>query len=244
MNTMVNRVSLFLPCLADMFVPRIGFDTIKILKRAGIKVDYPKGQTCCGQPAFNQGFHGAAREMARHFIRTFDWSSAVVCPSGSCVLMVREHYPELFEDEPVWRKRAENLGARTFELTDFLVNEIEVIDLDSNFSGRVTVHDSCHPLRGLGLTKEPRILLNQVEGLELVEMMNPDRCCGFGGAFMARFGKLSSVLAHKKIEFALASGADTMVITEPGCLINLNSALEPLETNLKAVHITEVLAGK
>ena len=148
--TLSEKVSLFLPCLADMFYPRIGRDTISVLTKAGFSVDYPTDQTCCGQPAYTQGLLDPARKMARHFIRIFESSPAVVCPSGSCVLTVRQHYPELFKDEPDWLERAEAIGARTFELTDFLVNQAGRTELEARFPGRVTLHDSCHPLRGLG----------------------------------------------------------------------------------------------
>jgi len=243
MTELPSQVHLFLPCLADLFYPVIGRASIKTLKRAGLKVVYPRTQTCCGQWAFNLGRHEAACAMARHFIRVFESAPAVVCPSGSCVLTVRRHYPELFRQEPFWKARAQALAARTFELTDFLVNVIGLTDLGAVLPGRAALHDSCHPLRGLGIKEEPRSLLRAVGGLELVEMADPETCCGFGGAFMARYAPLSRAMALEKIDQALATGADYLVLTEPGCLLNLDSVLKARPVNLKAVHLVQILAG-
>ena len=239
-----EQVSLFLPCLADLFYPAVGRATIRVLKKAGLSVSYPKDQTCCGQWAFNLGHRDAARAMARHFIRVFESAPAVVCPSGSCVLTVRDHYPELFIGEPEWKARAEAVGARTFELSDFLVNVVGAVALGTVFRARATVHDSCHPLRGLGLKDEPRTLLGLVEGLELVEMAEPEVCCGFGGAFMGLYAPLSKSMAEAKIDQALETGAEVIVISEPGCLLNVASALEARGVGLKAVHLAQVLAGE
>ncbi len=203
---------------------------------------YPEDQTCCGQWAVNTGQTEAARAMARHFIRVFESAAAVVSPSGSCVLTVRNHYPELFGREKAWQRRAEALGERTFELTDYLVNHLGVTDLGAALEARVTFHDSCHPLRGLGLKHEPRMLLEKVRGLELVEMKEPETCCGFGGAFMARYAPLSKAIADEKIDQALETGADLLILTEPGCLLNVSSALKARETKLKAMHLVEVLS--
>jgi len=244
MTDQPRQIHLFLPCLADLFYPVIGRASIKVLQRAGLKVVYPREQTCCGQWAFNMGRHGAARAMARHWVRVFESAPAVACPSGSCVLTVRRHYPELFKNESDWKARAQALAARTFELTDFLVNVIGVTDLGAVFPGRAVLHDSCHPLRGLGIKEEPRSLLRAVRGLELVEMAEPETCCGFGGAFMARYAPLSRAMAMEKIDQALETGADHLVLTEPGCLLNLDSALKDRPVSLKAVHLVQVLAGR
>ena len=243
MNIALNKVTLFLPCLADLYYPDIGRATIKVLGRAGLSVDYPQAQTCCGQWAFNMGRHEAARRMAEHFIRVFESAPVVVAPSGSCVLTVRKHYPELFKDDPVWKARAEVVGAKTHELTDFLVNIIGRTDLGGVCPSRATLHDSCHPLRGLNLKSEPRLLLEQVQGLELIEMEDPETCCGFGGAFMAKFAPLSKAMVDEKIDQAENTGAEILVMTEPGCLLNVDSALKARNSKIKAVHIAEVLAG-
>lgn len=241
---MNKAVNLFLPCLADLFYPSIGRASIRVLNKAGLKVSYPENQTCCGQWAYNLGHHDAARKMAKHFISVFEAASVVVCPSGSCVMTVTHHYPELFKDDNSWKDRALAVAARTWELTDYLVNKLEKTDLGSQYKGKATLHDSCHPLRGLGIKDEPRLLLNNVHELELVEMDDPEVCCGFGGAFMAEYAPLSNSMAGEKVDQALATGADYLVMTEPGCLLNVDSALKDRNVSMKAVHIVEILAGE
>ena len=238
-----KRVSLFLPCLADLFDPALGRASIKVLRKAGLDVEYPDEQTCCGQWAYNLGDPGAAENLARHFIRVFEPAAAIVSISASCVLMVKKHYPELFADRPDWKARAEAVGAKTFEIMDFLVNRMEIEDLGASCQAKATLHDSCHPLRGLGLKDEPRRLLAHVKGLELTEMADPEVCCGFGGAFMAKNPPLSQAMAEAKVNQALATGADLMVMTEPGCLLNVDSVLKNGNSRMKALHIVQVLAG-
>jgi L-lactate dehydrogenase complex protein LldE len=240
----MTKVSLFLPCLADLYYPDIGRATIRVLRQAGLSVDYPEDQTCCGQWAFNMGQPEAARRLAEHFIRVFEAAPAVVAPSGSCVLTVRNHYPELFRDDQDWLSRAQAVGAKTYEFTDFLVNIIHRTELGAVCQARATLHDSCHPLRGLNLKNEPRLLLAQVSGLDLIEMEDPEACCGFGGAFMAKFAPLSKAMVDQKIDQAEKTGADLLVMTEPGCLLNVDSALKARNSKLKAVHIAQILAGK
>jgi L-lactate dehydrogenase complex protein LldE len=238
-----QRVQLFMPCLADMFYPVIGRAAIRVLRSAGIRVRVPKDQTCCGQWAVNLGRPSEAKPLARHFLRVFG-TGIVVSPSASCVLTVRKHYPEIFQNEPAWRDRALAVAGRTYEITDFLVNRLGAIDLGAWFPHRVTLHDSCHPLRGLGLKDEPRRLLARVEGLELAEMAEPEVCCGFGGAFMAKHPELSRTLAQEKVDQAMGTGADTLVFTEPGCLMNVASVIQAQNLPLKAVHLVQVLAGR
>ncbi|MFH1136901.1 MAG: (Fe-S)-binding protein [Pseudomonadota bacterium] len=242
MNSKPKKVSLFLPCLADLYYPALGRAAIRVLKKVGLEVDYPEDQTCCGQWAFNVGQPQAAESLAHHYIRVFEPAAAVVSISASCVLTVRNHYPELFAEQPGWKARAEAVGAKTYELMDFLVNVLETDDLGAVFAGKATVHDSCHPLRGLGLKDEPRRLLARVQGLELVEMAEPEVCCGFGGAFMAKNPPLSLAMAEAKVKQALETGADLMVMTEPGCLLNVDSVLKARKSRMKARHIVEVLA--
>ncbi|MEW6266430.1 MAG: (Fe-S)-binding protein [Thermodesulfobacteriota bacterium] len=244
MGEKAKQVSLFLPCLADLYYPALGRAAIKVLKQAGVRVAYPPDQTCCGQWAVNMGRLEPARSLARHFLRVFAEAEAVVSPSGSCVLTVRQHYPELFQGEPAWRNLAEEVAGRTYELTDFLVNVLGVIDLGASYNARATFHDSCHPLRGLGLKKEPRLLLSQVRGLELSEMKDSEVCCGFGGAFMTKYPSLSRALVEEKIDQARLSGAEIIIISEPGCLLNVDSALKARGSGLKAVPLLQVLAGR
>ena len=235
-----DHVSLFMPCLADIYYPAIGRATVKVLRRAGRRVSCPREQTCCGQWAYNLGRRQAAAKMALHFMRVFEGAGDIVCPSGSCVLMVR-HYPELFED-PALQARARETAGRTYELTDYLVNRLGVTDLGARWDVKATIHDSCHPLRGLGLKEEPRALLSGVSGLRLVEMSDPETCCGFGGAFMGKYPALSGALAADKVDQALETGADILVLTEPGCLLNVDATLKTGNTGLRALHLAQVLA--
>ena len=237
-----DRVSLFLPCLADVFHPEIGVASLTVLRRAGVEADYPENQTCCGQWAVNTGNSKSAVGMAKHFLSVFRSADAVVCPSGSCVLTVRDHYPELLASEPAWKRRADEMAGRVFEITDFLVNRLGVTDLEAECPGRATLHDSCHPLRGLGIKDEPRRLLAAVAGLELVEMAEPETCCGFGGAFMAKHPQISTALAQAKVDQAQETGADFLVMTEPGCLINVDSVIKARGSRIKALHLVQVLA--
>ena len=180
------HVSLMITCLGDALFPDVGVATVRLLRRLGVTVDFPAAQTCCGQPHFNSGYHGDARDLARHTIAAFDNGRPVVTPSGSCAAMVKLEYPELFHDDPGWHARAGDLARRTHELSDFLVNVLKVEDVGARFPGKATYHMACH-LRGLGLMTEPERLLRRVKGLELVPLERADECCGFGGSFAVRF---------------------------------------------------------
>ncbi|UCG24633.1 MAG: (Fe-S)-binding protein [Chloroflexota bacterium] len=217
-----DRVALCVTCLVDQLYPEIGVATVKILRRAGCQVDFPAEQTCCGQPFFNSGFRRQAAGLARRTIEIFEPYKAVVLPSGSCTSMIRLEYIHLLEDEPAWRDRAERLAAKTFELSDFLVNQLgwTPADVLANRPPSVTYHDSCHMCRSLGLSQEPRQLLNGV-GYSLHEMEEADRCCGFGGLFSARMPEVSTAMAAEKLRQAAETEATTLVTADPGCLMQM-----------------------
>ena len=242
MENLPDTVHFFMPCLADMFYPAIGRATVKVLESTGFKVRIPKNQTCCGQWAVNIGRPDTARPLARHFLAVFGAAEAIVSPSASCVLTVR-NYPDLF-DEPDLKELAERVASRTYELSEFLVRIAGIDALPAEYRIRATLHDSCHPLRGLGLKDEPRRLLSMVKGLELVEMTDPEICCGFGGAFMAKQPELSAAMASQKVDQALDTGANLLIMTEPGCLLNVDTVIQERGVNLKAVHLAHVLAGE
>ena len=242
MEHLPDTIHLFMPCLADMFYPAIGRATAKVLGDAGFRVRIPKNQTCCGQWAVNIGRPDTARPLARHFLAVFGSAEAIVSPSASCVLTVR-NYPNLFND-PDLKRLAERVASRTYELSEFLARQAGIDALPVEYRTRATLHDSCHPLRGLGLKDEPRRLLSMVKGLELVEMTDPEICCGFGGAFMAKHPELSSAMASQKVDQALATGAQLLIMTEPGCLLNVDTVIQERGVNLKAVHLAQVLAGE
>jgi L-lactate dehydrogenase complex protein LldE len=237
-----RKVSLFVPCLVEHFLPRVGEAAVRILTRAGMEVQYPDRQTCCGQMQFKTGYHREARKMARHFLRVFEDAEAVVAPSGSCVGMVRHHYPELFRDEALLLKQAEALSRRTFELTEFLVDVLGIVDLGAEWSGKAVYHDSCQISRVLGVREQPRMLLSRVHGLEMVEMEHQETCCGFGGVFSLEFPAVSEKLTGDKAAAVVKSGAEVMISAEPSCLLNVGLYLEKMGEHVKALHIAEVLA--
>ena len=238
-----KKVTLFIQCLVDVMYPEVGEAMLKIFRKLDIAVDCPVDQTCCGQPAFNSGYHRPARVAARKFIRLFEDAQSIVCPSGSCVHMVRQHYPELFRDDPDWLQRAESIRDKTFELTQYLVDVLGVEDLDARFEGKVTYHDSCHPLRGLGIKDQPRRLISKVSGAEFIEMENSDKCCGFGGAFAVKYPEISTAMVEDKVKNIIATGADAVVGVDMSCLMNIQGLLSRKKSDVKIMHIAELLAG-
>ncbi len=239
----MKKVSLFIPCTVDLFLPHIGEATVTLLRRLGVDPIYHEEQTCCGQPAMNSGYQREARKAARHFIRVFGEDEIIVSPSGSCVCMAKVHYPELFEKEPEWRRRAEELAPRLFELTQYLVDVLKVDDVGASFSGKVAYHESCHILRGLGVSVQPKKLLSAVKGTQLVPLTAAESCCGFGGEFANDFPDISESMVRDKVENYLASGADLLLLCEPGCLLNIGGFLSRNHPGKKAMHVASFLAG-
>jgi L-lactate dehydrogenase complex protein LldE len=235
-----RKVSLMVTCLGDALFPEVGVATVRLLHRLGVTVDFPARQTCCGQPFFNSGYQAEARELARHTIRAFDNGHTVVTPSGSCAAMVKLEYAELFHDDRVWHSRAEDLARRTHELSDFLVNVLDVEDVGARFEGKVTYHMACH-LRGLGLLTEPERLLRRVRGLEYIPLERKDECCGFGGSFAVRYPGISAAMVQDKASLIEQTGADAVVATDAGCLMNIAGYLRRRGSRVRALHLTEVL---
>lgn len=242
--THFSKVTLFVQCLVDGIYPHVGDALVEIFRRLELAVDVPTGQTCCGQPAYNSGYQRAARKAARHFIETFEAAEVIVCPSGSCVDMVRRHYPELFADEPAWRTRVEKVAGKTFELTQFLVDVLGVTDLGARFDGSVTYHDSCHLNRYLDVAAQPRALIKAVRGASLVEMEDSDRCCGFGGTFAVKYPEISAGMLKEKVTNILATGADVVVGCDLSCLMHIQGMLSRQELPMRAMHIAELLVGR
>jgi L-lactate dehydrogenase complex protein LldE len=229
-------------CLGDVFFPDVGVATVRLLRRLGVEVEFPPKQTCCGQPQFNSGYPDEARTLARHTIAAFAHCPVVVTPSGSCAAMVKLEYPELLHHDLVWHDRAEDLARRTHELSDFLVNVLGVEDVGARFPGRGAYHMACH-LRGLGVTTEPERLLRKVSGLELVPLERSDECCGFGGSFSVRYAGISGAMVTDKATFAEQSGADYLIATDAGCLMNIGGCLRRRGGKVRTVHLAEVLAA-
>jgi len=237
------RVALFVTCLVDLFRPSVGFAAVRLLERAGCKVEVPAAQTCCGQPAFNTGDRATAERLARSLIEAFEGYPYVVAPSGSCAGMLRVHFPELFEAESEWRRRAEDLALRCHELVSFLVDVLGVREVEAKLEAKATYHDSCSGLRELKVKRQPRQLLAGVEGLELVEMAEAETCCGFGGTFCVKYPEISTRMVSNKIENAEATGADLLLAGDLGCLMNMAGRLKRQGSRVQARHVAEVLAG-
>ena len=231
-------------CLVDQFFPEVGEATTSLLRRLDVDVTFPEEQTCCGQIAFNGGYRKEAADVARHFMDVFEREPHVVVPSGSCASMIKVYYRDLFRDDADDLERAQALAEKTYELTDFIVNVLEVTDVGSPSQGLVTYHDSCHLLRELGISVEPRQLIQGVPGVELQEMPSSDVCCGFGGLFAVKFPHLSTAILDEKLEAIRASGADTVVANDCGCLMHMRGAIERRGMAVRAVHIAQLLAGE
>jgi len=236
------KVSLFITCLVDILFPQVGVSMVKVLKRLGVEVDFPEEQTCCGQPAFNSGFRQDAKVLAKRFISIFSQDGFIVSPSGSCTSMVRVFYKELFHDDQKLLEMVDLLSSRTYEFSEFLVNVLKVDDVGATYNGRVTYHDSCHALRELRVQNEPRKLIKSVKGVDFVEMKFPDTCCGFGGTFSVKFPDVSVSILDEKIESIIESGADTVVSTDMGCLMQIGGAINRRKLPVKTIHIAELLA--
>ena len=211
-----------------------------IFERLGHEVDYPSQQTCCGQPAFNSGYHNETRSVARHFVETFAASDAIVVPSGSCATMIRKFYPELFEEDED-SQMVQAVAQRTFEFAEFLVDELKVVDLQAEFSGLATYHDGCHGLRELGIKSAPRKLLEHVAGLQLVEMKEAESCCGFGGTFSVKFPQVSTSMAEVKLESATATEANYLISGDPSCLMQIRGFFQRQNSPIQCLHLAEVL---
>ena len=181
------------------------------------------------------------RAISIPFIDIFETADAIVCPSGSCVTMVRHHFPQLFSDDDPWLRRSRSVAAKTYELTEYLVEILGVDDLGAYFEGVVTYHDSCHLMRGIGVSHQPRTLISNVKGIDFVEMHDADRCCGFGGAFSFKYPDISTAMLEEKVRNIEASGAGVVVGCDMGCLMNIQGMLSRKNININTMHIAELL---
>ena len=240
---MSPRVGLFVTCLVDLVRPQVGFAAVKLLEQAGCTVEVPPTQTCCGQPAWNGGADADARAIAAQVIAAFEGFDYVVVPSGSCAGMIKRHYPEVFADDVAMLARARALAAKTHELMSFLVKVRGVKSVPAAFAQRVCYHDSCSSLREMGVKDEPRTLLATVDGLTLNELTDGQVCCGFGGLFSVKYADISERMADDKIADAAATGAQTLIGGDLGCLLHLAGRMERKGVGLKVRHAAEVLAN-
>jgi L-lactate dehydrogenase complex protein LldE len=236
-----ETVALFIPCYIDQFYPQIGQSTARILTRLGVPVVFPEEQTCCGQPAFNSGYWEEARRVVRHFCRTFEAHQFIVCPSGSCAAMCRVFFGHVDPDQ-----RIVDVGARVFELTEFLVEVMGVTDTGAYFPHKVTMHSGCHGRRELGLLEQPLRLLRNVEAAEYVELPNIEECCGFGGTFSVKMPGTSLAMGRTKVENIGKTGADVVCSVDISCLMHVAGIMQrdPAMKHVRAMHIAEVLAAE
>jgi len=237
------RAAIMVTCLVDLFYPQVGEAMVRLLGRHGVEVRVPAGQTCCGLPLFNSGYHHEAARVARRTLPLFADADAVVVPSGSCAWMVKAEYPHLFPDDPALTATARALAARTYELSQYLVGVLGVKKAGGRPRGarRVTYHDSCHLLRGLGESRAPRTLLAGA-GVELAERAGADECCGFGGSFAVRLPDVSGAILRRKLESIRATGADTVVACDAGCLMQIAGGTERAGDEIRVRHLAELLA--
>ncbi len=243
MSETAPRVGLFVTCLVDTFRPGVGWAAVKLLRDAGCEVDVPRGQTCCGQPAYNTGDRADTRAIAEQTIAAFEGFEYVVAPSGSCAGMLIKHYPQLFDDGSAMKAKAEALSARTHELVSFLVDILGVDAVDAEFDGTITYHDSCSGFRELGIKEQPRKLLDSVTGLKIEEMAETEVCCGFGGTFCVKYPDISNNMVSSKTANVAATSADTLLAGDLGCLMNMAGKLKREGSPVQVRHVAEVLAG-
>jgi L-lactate dehydrogenase complex protein LldE len=236
------RVALFVTCLVDLFRPSVGFAAVKLLEDAGCVVEVPEAQSCCGQPGYNSGDRADAKAIARQVIAVFSGYDYVVVPSGSCGGMIKTHYPALFADDPAMAEQAKALAARTYELISFLADVLKRDQVAARYAGTVTYHDGCSGLRELGVKEQPRRLLRTVDGLTLKEMETPEVCCGFGGTFCVKYPEISDKMVSDKAADIAATGADTLLCGDMGCLLNMAGKLARLGKPVAVRHVAEVLA--
>ncbi len=237
------KVSLFITCLADVFYPNVGKDVVEVLERLGCKVDFPAQQTCCGQPAFNSGYHRETKEVAKNMIRAFANAEYVVTPSGSCGAMLKE-YPHLFEGDEQWFDKAKELAEKTYEFTQFIVDVLKQEDLGARFPVKATYHTSCHMTRLLGVTEAPMKLLEKVEGLEFTSLFNKENCCGFGGTFSVKMVPISEQMVNEKVQHIEETGADVLIGADCGCLMNIGGRIDRQGKEIEVMHIAQVLNKK
>jgi len=237
------RVGFYVTCLVDLMRPNIGFASLKALEAAGCDVEVPPAQTCCGQPAFNSGDDATARALAKQVIRAFEPYDYLVIPSGSCGSMIRTHYKDLFGDGPEWAERQAALSAKTWEVLSFLRDVMNYRPAGVRYDGVATYHDSCSGLRDLGVHDQPRDLLSAVEGLTLTPLTGNNECCGFGGTFCVKYPAISNAIVGDKAAKIAATGADTLLGGDMGCLMNMAGKLSRQGSPIKAYHTIEVIAG-
>jgi L-lactate dehydrogenase complex protein LldE len=241
----IVKVQLFITCLAEQFFPGVLEKMVVLFEQLGIEPVFPAEQTCCGQPFFNSGLQTEARKMAISWMETFNrLELPIVSPSGSCVDMVCHHYPNLFPENSAEHRLALSLSKRTFEFSQFLVQHLRITNVGAFFPHRVTYHASCHLLRGLGCKDEPKMLLQNVRGLQYIPLEDEDTCCGFGGSFSIIYPEVSRAMMQQKIRHIQNAGVEAVVACDAGCLMNIAGGLSREGSPIRALHLIDVLASR
>ena len=236
------NVHVFIPCFIDQLYPTAGFNTIKVLEKAGCTVTYNQDQTCCGQPAFNAGYWGESREVCNKFINDFSGADHIVVPSASCTGFIKNYYSKIY-DNASNQKDIKGLQDKVYELSDFLVNVLNIQDLGAQFDGVATYHDSCAALRECKIKNEPRQLLEKVKGLKLIELQDNETCCGFGGTFAVKFEGISVAMGEQKVQNIVKTNADYLISTDLSCMMHIGGVMEKMELPIKSLHLADVLAS-
>lgn len=234
------KVSLFVTCLGELFYQEASKDMVEVLERLGCDIDFPKGQICCGQPAYNSGYRKDAQKAAKQMISTFEDSEYVVTPSGSCAGMFKE-YPALLKEDLEWHERAKRVANKTYEFTQFIVNVLGIEDVGATYPAKATYHTSCHMIRILNETESPFKLLKHVKGLDLLPLENSYDCCGFGGTFAVKMVPISEQMVDEKVRHVEKSGADIMITADGGCLMNIKGRINRKGKPIEVKHIAQIL---
>jgi L-lactate dehydrogenase complex protein LldE len=240
-RSIIIKASLFVTCIIDQLYPQAGVSAVNVLRRLGVEVDFPMDQTCCGQPLYNAGFAKQSRKLAKRVLESFKESEYVVVPSGSCAAMMKVFFPDLFRDDPTLSNQAEALAGKVYEFSQFLNDVVGVDQAVGSQAGTVTYHPSCHLLREMDVKDQPLAVLGRVQGLRVEELPNAETCCGFGGSFAIKFPHISEGMLGDKISNIEATGAETVVSCDMGCLMNIEGALTRKGSSIKVRHLAEIL---
>jgi L-lactate dehydrogenase complex protein LldE len=236
------NIQLFIPCFVDQLYPQTAFNMVSVLEKAGCSVSYNQAQTCCGQPAFNAGFWEESKAICTKFVKDFSGAEYIVAPSASCAGFVRNYFGKLLGDSS-YQNDAKAVSASIYEFAEFLVNKLGQTKFGAELNGKATYHDSCAGLRECRIKNEPRKLLQNVKGLEIIEMEDVETCCGFGGTFAVKFEPISIAMGEQKVEHALATGAKYLISTDLSCLMHLQGYIDNKGYDLKTMHIADVLTS-
>ena len=240
------RASLFITCIIDQLYPEVGVSVVRVLRRHGVEVDFPEGQSCCGQPLYNSGFTQEAKKLAARTLDALEGSDYVVVPSGSCGAMMRVFYEDLFADDAGMLGRAEQLGGRVYEFTEFLTDVLGISDVlgdDATPTSKVAYHPSCHLLREMRVTEGPQTLLSSCQSVELVELPDAEQCCGFGGTFAVKYPHISEEMLSDKLASIQQSGADSVTACDMGCLMHIGGAVSRRNLPISVRHVAQILDG-